>query len=881
MGWPLVGREDELGLVADALAGRGDRRNVVLAGAPGVGKTRLAKEALARCEAEGLATRWTVATRSSATIPFGALLAILPDPPGATLGIPDLARWARDVLIGSAGGQPLVLAVDNGHLLDEGSAALLHLLAAGGQAAVLVTVVSGSRPPDAVTSLWKDELAVRVDLQALNRDEFERLVGEALAGQVDGRTLALLWDATRGNALYLREVLLTGRDLGALAVHDGVWRWSGPMVVGTGLHELIADRVEALGEAERRVVELVALGEPLGAAVVESLTSADALDGAGRRGLLTIEVTGRRTDVRLVHPLYAEAIRASIPAVRARRLRDELSSAIEAAGTRRPGDTLRVATWRLEAGSAHHPALLVEASKAAVALHDPELGRRLAEAAALAGDATTAFTARRALADSLYSLGRFDEIVELLPALDAAAASDRDRASAADLRAVTLCWGLGRAGEAMAVLRAAIAEIDEASECDYLRAQLAAISFYAGNVGEAVELARGVLERNPQPGATRLIAQMGGAAALCVSGANDEAMALLQEGLPLAMSMANEMPFAPAQLLGTLGLTHWLGGRFHEAEVVAESLFSTAAAQGADEAIGILAMARGAIALYRGRVTAAAAHLTEAASRLRELDIGRFLPWTLALLTQAHALRRDVPAAARSLADARAVATESSGVFLPDLELAAAWLDAAQGELSAARRRAKDAADDGAAHGQFAYVAVALHDVVRLGGAHDVAADLNAVSARVGGGLAPLFAKHATALAADDADALDSVSEQFEGIGALLMAAEAAREASVVHSGAGRRARASAASARADRMLAECEGASSPASRAVGEGTVELTRREREVAEMAARGLTTPEIADRLVVSPRTVETHLYRAFGKLGVTTRAELRSVFAPEDT
>lgn len=51
-----------------------------------------------------------------------------------------------------------------------------------------------------------------------------------------------------------------------------------------------------------------------------------------------------------------------------------------------------------------------------------------------------------------------------------------------------------------------------------------------------------------------------------------------------------------------------------------------------------------------------------------------------------------------------------------------------------------------------------------------------------------------------------------------------------------------------------------------------LTSREREVAELAAGGLTNVEIAQRLVVSVRTVENHLYRAFRKLGVKGRDEL---------
>jgi DNA-binding NarL/FixJ family response regulator len=51
-----------------------------------------------------------------------------------------------------------------------------------------------------------------------------------------------------------------------------------------------------------------------------------------------------------------------------------------------------------------------------------------------------------------------------------------------------------------------------------------------------------------------------------------------------------------------------------------------------------------------------------------------------------------------------------------------------------------------------------------------------------------------------------------------------------------------------------------------------LTRREREIAGLATRGLTDRAIAEVLVVSIRTVETHLYNAYAKLGVTGRADL---------
>ena len=49
-----------------------------------------------------------------------------------------------------------------------------------------------------------------------------------------------------------------------------------------------------------------------------------------------------------------------------------------------------------------------------------------------------------------------------------------------------------------------------------------------------------------------------------------------------------------------------------------------------------------------------------------------------------------------------------------------------------------------------------------------------------------------------------------------------------------------------------------------------LTRREIEVLGLAAKGLTTQAIADRLYISPKTADHHIQHAYTKIGVSTRA-----------
>ncbi|NEA15934.1 response regulator [Streptomyces halstedii] len=71
---------------------------------------------------------------------------------------------------------------------------------------------------------------------------------------------------------------------------------------------------------------------------------------------------------------------------------------------------------------------------------------------------------------------------------------------------------------------------------------------------------------------------------------------------------------------------------------------------------------------------------------------------------------------------------------------------------------------------------------------------------------------------------------------------------------------------------------SRPPDRSTAPGLDVLTRREREVTALAARGLTNDEIASHMVVSPYTAKTHISRAMTKLGARDRAQL-VVFAYE--
>src|SRR5215211_6629992 len=365
MRWPFTGRDAELRLVGETLSG-GSAGGVVVAGPAGVGKTRLAAEAAELALGKGCAVEWVRASRAARSIPLGAFAALLPatDRP-LPEGVELLAR-ARHALAERATGRRLVLCVDDGQLLDDASAVLVHQLVAAGEAFAVVSMRRDEPSPDPLRALWKDELCVLLELAELSRSEVESLLAAGLGGPIDGGSAGALWRLTRGNALFLRELVRHGVDRGLLTEDGGVWRWRGGIEAGTRLAELVDVRIEDVGESERRVLELLAVGAPLEVELLERDELA-ALEPLERSELVQRRTDGRRRFVDVSHPLYGEVVRAQLTPTRIEAIYTRLAEAVEAHGARRGGDLLRIAVWRLEAGTTADAALFTRAAGQALA----------------------------------------------------------------------------------------------------------------------------------------------------------------------------------------------------------------------------------------------------------------------------------------------------------------------------------------------------------------------------------------------------------------------------------------------------------------------------------------------------------------------------------
>jgi DNA-binding CsgD family transcriptional regulator len=164
-----------------------------------------------------------------------------------------------------------------------------------------------------------------------------------------------------------------------------------------------------------------------------------------------------------------------------------------------------------------------------------------------------------------------------------------------------------------------------------------------------------------------------------------------------------------------------------------------------------------------------------------------------------------------------------------------------------------------------------LHDIARIGRPEVVAQRLETIAEEVDAGLIAAFAAHAAALVRGNAVGLEAAGQAFEALGASLLAAEAYLTAAAGYRSSGQPRSASAMTRRAAELTAICGDARTPGL-SLSAATQQLTRREREVATMAAAGASSREIASRLTLSVRTVDNHLQNIYSKLGVTRRDDL---------
>ncbi|MFF0092016.1 LuxR C-terminal-related transcriptional regulator [Streptomyces canus] len=294
--WPFTGREDELELVRRSVAG--GRHGIVVTGPAGRGKTRLVTEAVRGTDCARVA-----GTPETRGLPFAAFAHL----------VPETASLHRAVQLLSG---VRLLLVDDAHLLDDSSAALVHQLAVHGRTRLLVVATDGARAPGAISRLWTGELLPRLALEPLPREETAQLLAAGVGG-LEALTVNRLYRLCRGDLRLLREVADAVRERGLLnqAPDAAEWEWRGPVPVTATVRERTAHLLDRTGPGERETLDRLAFGEPL--PVDAGTLDLDALERLEADGLVHVDEQGT---ARLAHPLHAPVLRAAAGRLKTLRL---------------------------------------------------------------------------------------------------------------------------------------------------------------------------------------------------------------------------------------------------------------------------------------------------------------------------------------------------------------------------------------------------------------------------------------------------------------------------------------------------------------------------------------------------------------------------------
>ena len=533
---PLVGRSEELGRVLAALelAFTGSGGALLLAGEAGIGKSRLAAEALTLARQRGFVTLQGAAYPLQADLAYAPVLeALRPflaglEPGGLAAlvrGLPDLGRLFAGLhlpppeLLGDADlertrlfeavsrliervavGRPVALLVDDLHWADAASLELLHYLARG-LAGQRVLLLGAYRLEEArthpvlrtmVRSLQRLGLAEELPVGALSPEAVAALARALLGGEPPPALLGALCARAAGMPLFVTALIRGLRDTGELVRSGGTWVLGGESVTALPpvVRDLVLARLERLDPVGRAVLELVAVADAASPAVLARVAGPEAGDlepvlrQLRESGLVAEEPTASGVVYRTAHPLVAEVAYGELPESRRRRLHAGVAAALEAL---RPGDLDRLAhhyqgaAWEADSGRALE--VLVAAGQRAEEVHaDAEAAGHFAAALALARTDRPAMVAE--LLESLgHARSRAGQLAAAVAAWSEAARQRErsgDRPATARLRGLLALveWDRGRSDAAEAQLAAGFQAVEgtgadlELTDLHYIRLHL-------------------------------------------------------------------------------------------------------------------------------------------------------------------------------------------------------------------------------------------------------------------------------------------------------------------------------------------------------------------------------------------------------------------------
>ena len=884
-GTALVGRDAELDAIdrlIEAVA-RGESSILLVRGEAGIGKTRLLDRLSHRAAERRFAVLRGRATELESDVPFAAVVEALEPLDDVALATPAspaerwrLHRGLRERLDALPGGHPFALVLDDVHWADPATLELLeHLMRRPPERPHLL--VAALRPGDVAERLLAIRPAAALDLGPLAREAAEPL----LAGLVDPNERERMFTQSGGNPLLLEELARAGPGAEA----------PGGIVAAIG-----AERA-ALPAPARMLLDGAAIaGDPFDLDLAAAAGGLDAdqaltgLDALVERGLVRPDDIPRRFVFR--HPVVRSAVHAAVPAGEEIAAHVRAARALEATGAALPARARHLA-HAAAPGDAESAATL----RAAAALVRPQAPAIAADwlVAARRADPRLGADGQLALAETMVEAGRLEAALAVVDeAAVADGAADREHRVGLAVAGATVERLLGRHEAGSRRLERVL---DEAPGSGLLMAHLAISAYELGAAEETAAWAQRArasdADRLVHAAAAAMLAPAhafagradaaraeGDAAVEAVDRASDAELAgagelltavawglLAVERFVDVLSVARRSALViratgngPAAIALDVAAISALGllGRIEEAVAAADEAEQAARVTGNDQAVQWALWMHAWALLERGDLDAALAAAEGSVDLAQRLDDSALTTIARAVLG-AVLVARGEPARGRPLLDAYDLEPGWRCRWTPPLVEA----DLALGDASAAAAHADQAtalagstplAGPRAAAGRAqALVALARGETAR---AVELAGAAVADAERVDGALDVARARliAGRALAASDRD------------GALLELA-AAEQASAT-AGA---ARVRDEALQEQRRLGRRVGRGGERGRAGG-GVGALSPREREVAGLVADGRTNREIAARLFLSEKTIETVLSRVFRKLGVRSRVEV---------
>ena len=865
--WPIVARPDHVDRLVDALVARPARAQM-LRGPSGVGKTTVAAAAASALAAKGRTIVPVVALDELRDVPLGALSPLL----GASRFAPhdDVGERLHELiaLVGSHA-DTYLLVVDDAPLLDATSAAALYQLVRVFAVPALLTARDEHPMTGALARLLHEDLVTVSEIPGLALDETRELLRRRLGADPRPETLRSLFELTHGNPLFLRELVLSAERSGR--VRPGPFGIEldpsrvPPHIIGT-----VASRLDTLRDDERRFAELLAVAQPWPATATRA-EERDTVDDLVAGGFVVASGEGASGEsdhehLRLAHPVFAEALLASLDPAARNRLREAAARRLLTLPS--PPVRFTAVCLLLDAGATVARDDTLWAARYAHSVGDHERAIAAADrvlATATDEDAPVFAEAHVTRAAALSALGRVGEADEAFARAEECA---RASAAAETLAIVHLRWGQHtalRRHEPRVAAERMVSILDDldATGRALLEPDLAKWRLMAGDR----EVLSSPPTADPEPPhaaehAAGLTAALGTAMIATMAGRIDDASAAIASGRPLAARFAEVVPYGESLLDLSAFLVDVARGRIDDARAFAEARRLEPFA----ESSGVWSYALALIHLHGGRLHDAAPLAVLAVEQLRWRDFTGLLGPALALAATVHAQRGD-RASARAFLDALEPAHHDDVKVRLQSAEAQAWLAASEGDSASALTVLTAAVRGGVDAGHLLLASLTATVALRLSSSEEVLDLVSSAAASSGAPFLELVRRAAEARQHHDAATAVDLAAPLTtaGLGALaldLVSAVPAWEP-------GDRMLVRRARVTASELSLTVVPPSLPRHARDEAG---LTEREWTVATAAARRERSREIAERLGVSVRTVDNHLSNIYRKLGVRGRTEL---------